>query len=91
MNVFKTISFVEAPLAIKTPLKDISCVEKEKVAFTCELNKPNVPVKWFKNGKEITDLNKEGYELVTDGCKYTLKVSAVIYNTVITTIINFHT
>ena len=70
--------FSEAPLVIETPLKDITCVEKEKVVFTCELNKPKVPVKWFKNGKEISDRNKEGYELVTDGCKYTLQVTMVM-------------
>ncbi len=64
----------ETPLAIKTPLKDITCTEKQTVAFTCELNKPNVPVKWFKNGAEVSDVNAEGYELSTDGCKYTLKV-----------------
>ncbi len=49
-------------------------MEKEKVVFTCELSKPDKKVKWYKNGKEITDLNKEGYEMVSDGCFYSLKV-----------------
>lgn len=52
--------------------KDVTCMEKEKVTFSCELNRPNVPVKWLKNGQEITP--EMGYEVQSDGQKHTLVI-----------------
>lgn len=35
-------------MKISKPLVDISVTQKDKVAFECELSRPNVDVKWFK-------------------------------------------
>lgn len=45
--------FAELPVEIKTPPQDVTCMEKDKATFTCELTKPNKQVKWLKNGQEI--------------------------------------
>ena len=37
----------------KKPLEDKEVIEKETMTLTCELNKPNMPVQWFKDGKEV--------------------------------------
>ena len=47
-------------------------MEKETVTFTAELNKPDQPFKFLKDGVEV-DL-KDGYEVKSDGNKYTLTV-----------------
>lgn len=45
--------FVELPTGVKKPLKDVTVKEKEQVILECELTRPNKPVKWFKDNKEI--------------------------------------
>jgi titin len=47
--------------------------EKETAIFTCGLNKENAPVKWFKNGTEITPDDKK-YKFITNGNKYSLEI-----------------
>lgn len=42
------VVFTEPPAKILKPLRDISCPEKEKVTFECEVSRANADVKWFK-------------------------------------------
>ncbi|KAG6929398.1 obscurin, cytoskeletal calmodulin and titin-interacting RhoGEF, partial [Chelydra serpentina] len=48
----------ELPVKISKPLVDIQAPEKDKVTFECELSRPNVEVKWFKNGSELRPSKK---------------------------------
>uniref|UniRef100_A0A8C3F909 Obscurin n=1 Tax=Chrysemys picta bellii TaxID=8478 RepID=A0A8C3F909_CHRPI len=48
----------ELPVKISKPLLDIKAPEKDKVTFECELSRPNVEVKWFKNGSELRPSKK---------------------------------
>ncbi len=61
---------LEMPVALKVPLKNISVSEDERVILSCELNKPNKPVKWYKNGKLLKD--GMNCQIFNDGCKYSL-------------------
>ena len=47
--------------------------EKETAIFTCQLNKENAPVKWYKNGTEIAQDDKK-YKFITNGNKYSLEI-----------------
>ena len=44
------------------------------MTLECELSKPDQPVKWFKNGKEIKPDKKRGIIPKVDGTKYTLTI-----------------
>ena len=45
--------FSEKPAEFTKPLSDMTVKEKDTVILECDLNKPNVPVKWLKEGQEI--------------------------------------
>jgi hypothetical protein len=47
--------------------------EKETAIFSCELNKDNAHVKWFKAGNEINS-NDIKYRIVAEKYKYSLHV-----------------
>ena len=53
-------------------MKDIACMEKDTVTFMVELNKPDVPFKFLKDGVEVK--LEDGYEVKCDGTKYYLTV-----------------
>jgi hypothetical protein len=74
----------ELPVEFTKPLKDKKVKEKETLTLTCELNKPNKPVKWLKNGEEIVPDDRINFSVdqylhqlviadvtVTDADKYT--------------------
>ena len=44
----------EKPTEFRKPLKDLTAKETDTVTLECELNKPDVPVKWLKDGQELT-------------------------------------
>jgi hypothetical protein len=45
--------FIELPAEFKKPLTDLTAKEEDKIILECELSKPDKPVKWLKDGKEI--------------------------------------
>ena len=78
------LNFLEKAPEFSKPLDDQSVKEKDSVTLTCELTKPDVPVKWLKNGKEIKpddrvkfSVDKNQHQLVvadvslSDADKYT--------------------
>ena len=46
------------PMEVVFPLSDKEVVEETSATFSCELNKPNKPVKWFKDDVELEIDNK---------------------------------
>ena len=57
-------------MEIIVPLKEIEVTEGEKVTLTCEVNRPDVKAKWFKDNVEIK--STEARVLTVDGCLHTL-------------------
>jgi hypothetical protein len=51
------------PVEFTKPLTDQTIKEKETLTLTCEVNKPNAPVKWLKNGKEIKPNDRVNYSV----------------------------
>eukprot|EP00071_Canis_lupus_P023364 XP_013974430.1 obscurin isoform X7 [Canis lupus familiaris] len=43
----------ELPVRFSRPLQDIVATEKDKVTLECELSRPNVDVRWLKDGVEL--------------------------------------
>uniref|UniRef100_A0A8I3WL30 Obscurin n=1 Tax=Callithrix jacchus TaxID=9483 RepID=A0A8I3WL30_CALJA len=43
----------ELPVSFSHPLQDVVTTEKEKVTLECELSRPNVDVRWLKDGVEL--------------------------------------
>ena len=68
------LEVAEKPLQIVKPLEPKEVAVEEVVAFTVELNKPNVEVQWFKNGKRIAA--SEGFKFEKEGCCHTMKIPA---------------
>ena len=54
------------------PLQSKSAPEDETVALECELSKPDQPVKWYKDGKEVVP--SENVEVITEGTKQKLVI-----------------
>jgi hypothetical protein len=64
---------LEIPVQFTKKLEDVKVKEKETAIFTCETNKENAQVKWFKSGTEISSDDKK-YKFVTNGNKYSLEI-----------------
>jgi len=77
----------ELPIEFTKPLTDVECMEKDTIILSCETSKPNIPVKWYRNGDEIVTglhykLNGDGAECrltvigarVQDTSEYTCKI-----------------
>ncbi|XP_065729549.1 obscurin [Phocoena phocoena] len=43
----------ELPVKFSRPLQDVVATEKDKVVLDCELSRPNVDVRWLKDGVEL--------------------------------------
>ncbi|KAM7143815.1 obscurin-like [Molossus nigricans] len=43
----------ELPVRFSRPLQDVVATEKDKVTMECELSRPNVEVRWLKDGMEL--------------------------------------
>ncbi|XP_053428299.1 obscurin isoform X19 [Nycticebus coucang] len=43
----------ELPVRFTCPLQDVMTTQKEKVTLECELSRPNVDVRWLKDGVEL--------------------------------------
>ncbi|XP_076712375.2 obscurin isoform X14 [Callospermophilus lateralis] len=43
----------ELPVSFSRPLQDMVATQKEKVTLECELSRPNVDVRWLKDGVEL--------------------------------------
>ncbi|XP_010132076.1 PREDICTED: obscurin-like, partial [Buceros rhinoceros silvestris] len=71
------LTVTELPARISKPLVDIDITQKEKVTFECELSRPNVDVKWFKDGKELRQSKKVG--IVSQGTKRSLIIHKCEY------------
>ena len=63
--------FPELPTEFVKSLKDVNCMEKETAVFCCEVTSTNDPIKWLKQGFEISSSDKR-FEVITEG--YTLKL-----------------
>ena len=65
--------FSESPLEFRTPLRDrLECSEGDTVTLVCELNKPNKPAMWLRDGEQITIA--DGYDIVVDGNTHKLVI-----------------
>ncbi|KAK3083483.1 hypothetical protein FSP39_023775 [Pinctada imbricata] len=67
-----TLTLTELPLKMTKPLEDQEATEKESVTLTCEVSKPNVTAKWFKDNKEI--LASEEYQISDLDTVHTLTI-----------------
>lgn len=71
------LSVEEEPVVFVKKLTDQVCEEVPgKVSFTCELNKPFVKAKWFRNGKELSEDDSK-YDFGRDGCRHFLNIKDV--------------
>ncbi|XP_057396424.1 obscurin [Balaenoptera acutorostrata] len=43
----------ELPVKFSRPLQDVVATEKDKVVLDCELSRPNVDVRWLKDGAQL--------------------------------------
>uniref|UniRef100_A0A8C0EGA4 Obscurin, cytoskeletal calmodulin and titin-interacting RhoGEF n=1 Tax=Bubo bubo TaxID=30461 RepID=A0A8C0EGA4_BUBBB len=71
------LTVTELPVRISKPLVDIGVTQKDKVTFECELSRPNVDVKWFKDGKELRQSKKVG--IISQGNKRSLIIHKCEY------------
>ncbi|KAA0704500.1 Obscurin [Triplophysa tibetana] len=67
----------EPPAKILKPLRDISCPEKEKVTFECEVSRANADVKWFKGDEELKPGKK--FSIHSQGNKRSLLIQTCTY------------
>lgn len=67
------LSVTEGPLEFTKPLADFELKENQTARFECELNKPDIPVKWFKNGEELEKGDKN-FQFISDGKRHSLVI-----------------
>ena len=68
----------EEPIVFVKKLEDQVCKEIPGIVkFECELNKANVNVNWFKDGKPLSVDYNDKYEVVKEGTKYFLIINKV--------------
>ncbi|VFV34631.1 cytoskeletal calmodulin and [Lynx pardinus] len=47
------LTVTELPVRFSRPLQDVVATEKDRVTLECELSRPNVDVRWLKDGVEL--------------------------------------
>ncbi|WAR10976.1 TITIN-like protein, partial [Mya arenaria] len=63
----------ESPLEFTMPLQEqMECVQGDAVTLTCEVNKPNRPAMWLRDGEQVTIA--DGYEIIVDGNVHSLVI-----------------
>jgi ribosomal protein S12 methylthiotransferase accessory factor YcaO len=62
-------------LKIVKPLQKVDVTEKDQVVMTCEVNKPNIKTKWFKDKQEVEP--SENVHITTQENTHTLKITEV--------------
>lgn len=63
---------IEPPLKITKPLEKKEVPEKEPLTLSCEVSKPGVMGKWFKDNKEI--LSSEHIKVIDDENVHKLEI-----------------
>ncbi|XP_062951332.1 obscurin isoform X22 [Cynocephalus volans] len=53
VNTSAQLIVTELPVRFTRPLQDVVATAKEKVTLECELSRPNVDVRWLKDGVEL--------------------------------------
>ncbi|XP_062424693.1 obscurin isoform X1 [Rhea pennata] len=71
------LDVTELPVRISKPLSNISVTQKDKVTFECELSRPNVDVKWFKDGKQLQQ--SKNFGIISQGTKRSLIIPKCEY------------
>jgi len=68
----ETNTVSESPAEFLTPLSDKKVIEFETAIFECEVSKPNLKPRWFKNEQEIKDWKR--FEMTSVGHKHILTI-----------------
>ena len=66
---------IELPPTFTKPLEDKTCVEYDNVEFTCEVNKPQKQVTWYRNDVELKPSDK--YQMTEENVTHTLRINSV--------------
>ncbi|XP_010219329.1 PREDICTED: obscurin-like, partial [Tinamus guttatus] len=72
-----TLDVTELPVRISKPLSNMTITQKDKVTFECELSRPNVDVKWFKDGKQLQQ--NKNIKIVSQGTMRSLTIQKCEY------------
>lgn len=59
-----------------TPLEDIDCKEEDTITFICEINKPDCPAIWKKDGKPLPA--EPRFEILVQGTEHSLIIRDVV-------------
>ncbi|XP_042302958.1 obscurin-like protein 1 isoform X3 [Sceloporus undulatus] len=75
-SVFFNITVTEPPVQVVSSNTDEphTYQASEQVTLTCELSRPNAPVRWYKDGEEVEE--SEGLQLESEGCHYRLVIAS---------------
>ena len=71
-NVAMVLLSTEAPAEFLKPLTDLTVKELETAMFECEVSKPKLKAKWFRDGQELKDDKR--FEMTSLGQKHLLTI-----------------
>ncbi len=77
MEKDSVLELAESPLTFTKSLQDSKTTEGEASTLECELSKPDVPVKWQKDGKEVKCDRTKGVSVKLDKRKHSLTISSI--------------
>lgn len=69
--MFFSCYLTEIPVEILKPLKDVTVTEGQPFTLECELSKPDVPVRWLKDGELLAS---DRCKLIVDSCVHRLEM-----------------